>query len=163
MNNTPLIKAYKQRRRRYETAVAMAKGKIPTDNSFRWPFYPGFTPKDPKNVHYWNGCIAELNSVIKDLEDASRPSSAGAVNATLPLTATSSGIRVNGHMGTWHVVQEKKGPNGQTTFVLEHEIYGELAEHLLVDENAAIIRKYGKEAEYESYDDDYADFYDDDF
>lgn len=130
----------------------MAKGKIPTDHSFKWPVYPGFSPKDPKNVHFWNGCIAELKYVVELLEENAGFSASARVNAgRLPLTENSKGIHVEGHMGTWRVIG-KRSFNGESSFVLEHEIYGDRANNLLVDKNAKIIQSIEPGELYDPYD-----------
>lgn len=151
LNDKELTEQLKQRQKRYQTAVAMAKGKIPTDSSFKWPFYPGYAPKDPKNVLYWNGCLDELDHVLKDI------AATDSKNCRLPLNEQSSGIHIKGQMGTWHVIGVRY-IDGQKAFLLEHELYGGRANLLLVDKDASLIERIDSR-EVRSYEDDYYDEY----
>ena len=42
-------------------------------------------------------------------------------------------IKVKGRTGTWYVVQVHNHRNGQQYFQLESEVYGDMAEHIIVD------------------------------
>lgn len=148
--NDPIIVDMKDRLKRYKTAVAMSKGKIPSNGAFRWPFFPGYYVKDPRNVFYWNGCIAELEAVLQALETDFRSSANTTVDQNAPLSGQSHGIRIKGHMGTWRVVLTDTF-NGSKAYLLEHEQYGEMANHLLVDENKNILRRLTELGEYEDY------------
>ena len=48
----------------YEKAIAMVTGKIPWENGFNWPDYPGIGPSDPENLYYWRGCARELKNTL---------------------------------------------------------------------------------------------------
>lgn len=129
------VKELERRLAHYEKAIAMSRGKIPTDNSFQWPFYPTQLPKDPRNIMYWNGCIAELKYLIDYLKksEASKP---GKTGCKLPLTATSTGIRVPGKISTWRVINVTRGYKGEYLFLLESELYGSETSYIVVDEMA---------------------------
>ena len=47
-------------------------------------------------------------------------------------------IKIKGHVGTWYVV-ESAVFNGQVIYLLEHEHYGDDAQHLIIDENKNIL------------------------
>lgn len=49
-----------------------------------------------------------------------------------PIDATTDGIKVEGHRGTWYVLDEVIF-EGKSYFLLEHETYGEDADHIAVD------------------------------
>ncbi|MGL5958293.1 MAG: hypothetical protein ACRCZZ_06850 [Phocaeicola sp.] len=51
----------------------------------------------------------------------------------MKLTAKTSGISIPNHRGTWYVVNVRNYPQ-RPVFMLEHEEYGEDAEHLFVTE-----------------------------
>lgn len=44
-----------------------------------------------------------------------------------------SGIRIRGHVGTWHALYSYRSPDGVMYHVLEHEHYGSEAPWLYVD------------------------------
>lgn len=54
------------------------------------------------------------------------------------ITETSSGIKVEGHRGSWYVL-ERNHYNGNKVFLLEHERYGEDAPSIIVDQDANIV------------------------
>lgn len=54
------------------------------------------------------------------------------------ITANTDNITIDGHYGTWYVV-DTNSYNGQEIFELEHEEHGEDACHLIVDENGHIL------------------------
>lgn len=47
-------------------------------------------------------------------------------------------IKIKGHIGTWYVIDETYF-NGKKLYLLEHEIYGDEAAELIVDENLYIV------------------------
>lgn len=47
------------------------------------------------------------------------------------------GIKVEGHRGTWFVIDDVMR-DGKTYFLLEHETYGEDADHIAIDENGRL-------------------------
>lgn len=55
------------------------------------------------------------------------------------------GIKIEGHRGTWYVINEMDVYNDATKkedkrlYLLEHEVYGEDAPHLIVDKDLNII------------------------
>lgn len=58
------------------------------------------------------------------------------------ITKKSDNIAVEGHIGTWYVVDAavyRKGSVAKTVYLLEHEDYGDEAACLIVDENATLI------------------------
>lgn len=58
------------------------------------------------------------------------------------VTRKSDNITVEGHVGTWYVVDAAvycKDGIAKTVYLLEHEDYGDEAACLIVDENAALI------------------------
>ncbi len=67
------------------------------------------------------------------------------------ITRDSDGIRVTGHIGTWHVVDEgrfvwtedrpRRKPKSVHAhmFLLEHDIYGDEAAGVIVDENGHLV------------------------
>lgn len=54
------------------------------------------------------------------------------------ITNNSDGIRINGHRGTWYVIDTTYF-RGQRVFLLEHETYGDMAAGLIVDRTGNII------------------------
>ena len=48
------------------------------------------------------------------------------------------GIKVEGHRGTWYVIDEAIY-NGKTYYLLEHEEYGDEAAGLIIDEDENLI------------------------
>ena len=59
------------------------------------------------------------------------------------LNENSTGVKVEGYKGTWYVIVKDIIKDGlgrtKTVYVLEHERYGEDAEHLFVDYTGKII------------------------
>lgn len=66
------------------------------------------------------------------------------------ITRTSEHIKVEGHPGTWYVIAEARfeltpDVNGKPAtipvhcFLLEHEVYGDEAPCLIVDENGTLL------------------------
>ena len=66
------------------------------------------------------------------------------------ITRTSEHIKVEGHRGTWYVIAEARfeltpDVNGKPAtipvhcFLLEHEVYGDEAPCLIVDENGTLL------------------------
>ena len=49
------------------------------------------------------------------------------------------GIKIEGHVGTWYVIDTKRVAGRRTLYLLEHETYGEDADHLIVDSKGRII------------------------
>lgn len=47
-------------------------------------------------------------------------------------------IKIKGHIGTWYVIDEAEW-KGEKVFLLEHEIYGDEAACLIVNEKLEII------------------------
>lgn len=54
------------------------------------------------------------------------------------MTKKASGIKIEGHKGTWYVIDTKEVA-GHMLYLLEHEQYGEDADCLIVDYNHKII------------------------
>lgn len=50
----------------------------------------------------------------------------------------SRNLKIDGYLGTWYVIDEKTH-NGSKLYLLESELYGEDAAHLVVNENLDII------------------------
>lgn len=48
-------------------------------------------------------------------------------------------IKIAGHVGTWYVIDRQTQPDGQTLYLLQHEVFGDCAPCLIVDENLNII------------------------
>ena len=48
------------------------------------------------------------------------------------------GIKIDGHRGRWHVIEESEW-KGEKVFLLEHETYGDEAACLIVNEKLEII------------------------
>lgn len=47
-------------------------------------------------------------------------------------------IKIQGHVGKWHVIDEKKH-RGKTVYLLEHNTYGDMAAGLIIDKNLNVI------------------------
>lgn len=64
----------------------------------------------------------------------------------------SSGIKIDGHIGTWYVI-DKSVFNYQTVYLLEHETYGDEAPCLIVGENLNLLLEdvWNGFADYEYY------------
>ncbi|MCI2047928.1 MAG: hypothetical protein LKJ90_09485 [Faecalibacterium sp.] len=54
------------------------------------------------------------------------------------ITPSSKHVRVDGYLGTWHVVGSKSLGN-TSYFLLEHELFGADAPDLIVDQTGALI------------------------
>ena len=50
----------------------------------------------------------------------------------------STGIKIEGHHGTWYVIDKAQNENGPV-FLLEHEQYGDEAACLIVDSSGLIL------------------------
>ncbi|MEO2202255.1 hypothetical protein ABGV42_00680 [Paenibacillus pabuli] len=50
----------------------------------------------------------------------------------------SSGIAINGHVGTWYVI-DRSNYRGVKVFLLESEVYGEDAAHIIVTADGQIV------------------------
>ena len=48
-------------------------------------------------------------------------------------------IKIAWHVGTWYVIDQQTQPDGQTFFLLEHDVFGDDAACIIVDENLNII------------------------
>lgn len=48
------------------------------------------------------------------------------------------GIRVEGHRGTWYVIDEGYH-NGRKVYLLEHETYGDMAASVIVDSKGNLL------------------------
>lgn len=48
------------------------------------------------------------------------------------------GIKVEGHRGTWYVIDEKEY-EGKTLYLLEHETYGDEAVCIIIDEDRNLV------------------------
>jgi hypothetical protein len=48
------------------------------------------------------------------------------------------GIKVEGHMGTWYVLESKEYGN-DILFLLEHEVYGDTAPCIIVDCDGRVV------------------------
>lgn len=48
------------------------------------------------------------------------------------------GIKVDGHIGTWYVIDENE-LDGQPIYLLEHEDYGDEAACIIIDENYEVV------------------------
>lgn len=77
------------------------------------------------------------------------------------------GIKINGHYGTWYVIDEdvfhrptRNGIEDIPVYLLEHEQYGDEAAGLIIDDNMDVVledvwngfddlREYEEELEYE--------------
>jgi len=55
------------------------------------------------------------------------------------ITSSSDHIRIEGHAGTWYVIEERDNERHGKLFLLEHESYGDDAACLIVDENGGVI------------------------
>ena len=51
----------------------------------------------------------------------------------------SENISIEGHWGTWYVIEEQHTAQHGTLFLLEHETYGDDAACLIVDETGEVI------------------------
>lgn len=49
------------------------------------------------------------------------------------------GIKINGHNGTWSAISNRRTSDGHTLFLMEHDVHGEDAARLIVDENAELL------------------------
>lgn len=49
-----------------------------------------------------------------------------------------NGIEVKGHKGTWYVIAQLSEGEKQV-FLLEHEVYGDLADHIAIDSKGNVI------------------------
>ena len=56
----------------------------------------------------------------------------------MKITNTSDKIKVEGHKGTWYVI-DSSTYRGETVYLLEHEQYGDEAASIIVDENGELI------------------------
>lgn len=52
--------------------------------------------------------------------------------------AKREGIKVEGHVGTWYVIDEKEY-NGETLYLLEHEQYGDMAANVIINADGDLI------------------------
>jgi len=57
-----------------------------------------------------------------------------------PSIARGDNIKLPTHRGTWYVV-DTFVRRGKKYYVLEHETYGDMADHIIVDQNKKIIRE----------------------
>lgn len=57
-----------------------------------------------------------------------------------PITRNTDNIRIEGHIGTWYVIDETNYRQ-RKVFLLEHEQYGDEAACIAVDENGIIVCK----------------------
>lgn len=48
-------------------------------------------------------------------------------------------IKINGHNGTWSAISNRRTSDGHTLFLMEHDVHGEDAACLIVDENAVLL------------------------
>lgn len=48
------------------------------------------------------------------------------------------GLRIEGHRGTWYVIDEKEY-DGKTLYLLEHETYGDEAASIIIDEDRNLV------------------------
>lgn len=62
-----------------------------------------------------------------------------------------SGIKIEGYNGTWYVIGERQN-DGRTLYLLEHEVYGDEASSLIVDE-ACNVLAYDAYNGFQDYDD----------
>ena len=58
---------------------------------------------------------------------------------SMKLTKNSDNIEVEGHIGTWYVIDTMITPKGEKLFLLEHEEYGDETACVIVDENGNLI------------------------
>ena len=60
------------------------------------------------------------------------------------------GIKIDGHTGTFYVVNEKE-KFGRKIFLLESELYGDESNHLVVDQNMKLLysEEYNDFSDYE--------------
>jgi hypothetical protein len=49
------------------------------------------------------------------------------------------GIVINGHNGTWYVIDEKETVPYGMVYLLEHEVYGDMSPCLIVDANLKVL------------------------
>jgi len=61
-----------------------------------------------------------------------------AFSAGKPITSNTDGITVEGHSGTWYVINEAVH-NGKNIFLLEHEEHGDDAPGIAVDVDCNIV------------------------
>ncbi len=59
--------------------------------------------------------------------------------SNMKITAKSDNIRVEGHKGTWYVVDEMDYKEYGKVFLLEHEYYGDEAPHIIINEYNEIV------------------------
>ena len=64
------------------------------------------------------------------------------------ITETSDKISVEGHIGTWYVIDSEE-IEGRKLFLLEHELYGDEAANIIIDENKNLVM----EGVYNGFDD----------
>ena len=60
----------------------------------------------------------------------------------MKLTDESSHIKIDGHRGTWYVVESRayqKGERWERLYELEHETYGDEAAHLIVTQSGEVV------------------------
>jgi len=74
----------------------------------------------------------------------------------------SENICIDGHFGTWHVIDAQDTERHGVLFLLEHEIYGDETACLIVNENGEVIvcNVWNGFLDYEEWltcEDDYAD------
>jgi len=55
------------------------------------------------------------------------------------ITCNSDNISIEGHWGTWYVLEEQETTQHGQLFLLEHETYGDDAACLIVDEAGMVI------------------------
>ena len=67
------------------------------------------------------------------------------------ITEASENISVEGHIGTWYVIDSEEIAGGRKLFLLEHEEYGDEAAHIIIDENKNLVM----EGVYNGFDDYY--------
>ena len=57
-----------------------------------------------------------------------------------PITHRTDRIKVDGHFGTWYVIDETENPKTfEPIFLLEHEVYGDEAAHIVVNESGNVL------------------------
>lgn len=52
--------------------------------------------------------------------------------------AKREGIKVEGHRGTWYVIDEAEY-EGRTLYLLEHETYGDEAASIIIDSDGEVV------------------------
>jgi len=48
-------------------------------------------------------------------------------------------IVIPSHIGSWHIIDQQTQPDGQTFFLLEHDVFGDDAACIIVDEKHNLI------------------------